>query len=403
MNALTHSKGLSNDAKFTLVLLKNNTFAVKTGWGRYVRSPNKNGSLVNQQTSYGLWEQFKFVKNNSYYHDTKEVFQKIKDYNLPKTTVNIPKKTVPANIVALNCDQNFKAGGKTKIDCVKSCMDFKEENACNFKTCYKICEECDDEQACGWMRKKEKLKCNFNANKQNLGSTREECTLQCSNIDLNCSETDCKNICDGCTNVSQCMWIEMDKKLADLNNNINVPSKPKLTTIPGDERIVLKWIVDNNGGSEITKFLVVIYETKNSNSKVSIPTLEKPENDTLDRYTYVIDENLKNGVAYTVSVIAVNKKGYSDVSNISIVKPFEFLGKEEKLSDSGELMLKTSSVLQTERDSIISNLINNIETGDSISVQENLEKIQELKSQIAQPEFNKEDFLKDRDIRIKFT
>ena len=42
-------------------------------------------------------EQFKFVKNNSYYHDTKEVFQKIKDYNLPKTTVNIPKKTVPAN------------------------------------------------------------------------------------------------------------------------------------------------------------------------------------------------------------------------------------------------------------------------------------------------------------------
>ena len=184
----------------------------------------------------------------------------------------------------------------------------------------------------------------------------------------------------------------MDKKLADLNNNINVPSKPKLTTIPGDERIVLKWIVDNNGGSEITKFLVVIYETKNSNSKVSIPTLEKPENDTLDRYTYVIDENLKNGVAYTVSVIAVNKKGYSDVSNISIVKPFEFLGKEEKLSDSGELMLKTSSVLQTERDSIISNLINNIETGDSISVQENLEKIQELKSQIAQPNLIKKTF-----------
>ena len=34
------------------------------------------------------------------------------------------------------------------------------------------------------------------------------------------------------------------------------------------------------------------------------------------------------------------KKGYSDVSNISIVKPFEFLGKEAKLSDSGELLLK---------------------------------------------------------------
>ena len=32
-------------------------------------------------------------------------------------------------------------------------MDFKEENACNFKTCYKICEECDDEQAwIGWKK-----------------------------------------------------------------------------------------------------------------------------------------------------------------------------------------------------------------------------------------------------------
>ena len=128
----------------------------------------------------------------------------------------------------------------------------------------------------------------------------------------------------------------------------------------------------------------------------------KPESDRLNRYTYVITDNLENGVAYTVSVIAINKKGYSDISNIEIVKPYEFLAADDKLSDSGEALLQASSVIQSERDSIIANLVSNIETGDNVSVKENLEKIQELKQQIVQPEFDKESFLRERDIRINF-
>ena len=131
--------------------------------------------------------------------------------------------------------------------------------------------------------------------------------------------------------------------------------------------------------------------------------IPKPESDRLNRYTYVITNNLENEVAYTVSVIAINKKGYSDISNIEIVKPYEFLSSDDKLSDSGEELLQASSVIQSERDSIIANLVSNIETGDNLSVQENLEQIQELKQQIVQPEFDKENFLRERDIRINFS
>ena len=53
--------------------------------------------------------------------------------------------------------------------------------------------------------------------------------------------------------------------------------------------------------------------------------IPKTESDRLNLSTYVITDNLENGVAYTVSVIAINKKGYSDISNVEIVKPYEFL------------------------------------------------------------------------------
>lgn len=371
--------------------------------------PNLNPSSVACSLSYKN-ELIFYTANNT---DKKCYFKTfdLKDINAPEPTLppvpELPPITTTASpqIVALNCDQNFKPGGTKKMDCIKQCMLFKDENGCNFDTCFKICDECTDGDKCAWMKKEEEkrvVKCAFSANSQNLGTTREECAVQCGEFDVNCSQTECKNLCNKCSNEEQCNWIKLDKELEALNDTINVPSKPQLTAIPGDRRIVLKWRVDNNGGSEITKFLVIIYKTNDSNSKMRFE-IPKPESDRLNRYTYVITDNLENEVAYTVSVIAINKKGYSDISNIEIVKPYEFLSADDKLSDSGETLLQASSVIQSERDSIIANLVSNIETGDNVSVQENLEKIQELKQQIVQPEFDKESFLRDRDIRINFT
>ena len=49
-------------------------------------------------------------------------------------------------------------------------------------------------------------------------------------------------------------------KLNNLKSNIRVPSKPFLRAISGDEQIVLKWEIENNGGSPISNVIVLVYE-----------------------------------------------------------------------------------------------------------------------------------------------
>ena len=179
-----------------------------------------------------------------------------------------------------------------------------------------------------------------------------------------------------------------------------MPSKPFLREISGDEKIVLKWEIENNGGSPITNVIVLVYEGNiiKNESKIVVSN-DEIDNDKLklNRFTYTLSGNIKNGTPYTISIVAENEKGYSDMSNVLVAKPYKFLVAESELSNSGETLQKTLATIQSERNTIIENIIDGIDTGNNIT--NNLEK---LKEQIGTPEFDSSNFLQDKNIKINF-
>ena len=183
--------------------------------------------------------------------------------------------------------------------------------------------------------------------------------LLCSNnINLSCSEQQCRNICNNCYSEA-CKW-NYSKKV---NNEKLRPSRSKIKGFSGDKFIKITWIKPESK-SELLKYYVIL-TTPTNNDFLQIYSFyderELPE--------YIV-KNLENGIPYGVSIISKNKIGVSDISNIETVIP----------SENSDLNDYSSS---NTYDNSLQNYIENTTEGVDLKIQKSMyEKqmiIQELK------------------------
>ena len=145
------------------------------------------------------------------------------------------------------------------------------------------------------------------------GNTLFECRQLCSNdTNLNCSDTQCNNICNNCYSEA-CKW-NYNKKI---NNNKLRPSKSKIKGFKGNKFVKITWIKPESK-SEIIKYYIVV-TTPTINDFIEIYSFYDPS----ELLEYMV-KNLENGIPYRVSVISKNKMGVSDISNIETIVPSEF-------------------------------------------------------------------------------
>ena len=153
--------------------------------------------------------------------------------------------------------------------------------------------------------------CNFKA----AGKTRMDCIKLCDNND-NCSSIDCQSICLDCKNPINCEWLGLDETVD--YREVSVPDAPEIRALAhGDGQIVLDWSAPNNNGSPIKNYAIIVNESFNKNKGITFRQLADTRCTSCE---YVIN-GLKNRVYYDVSVAAVNDIGISDFSNIESIAP----------------------------------------------------------------------------------
>jgi hypothetical protein len=143
----------------------------------------------------------------------------------------------------------------------------------------------------------------------------KDCMGTCNDIEK------CQNICVNCE-VEGKFWDMEEKKnkcpwITDIKQEIALPDAPQIRGFPGDSKILVEWKKPFDGGSEITNFIVLYYETFNKKLGVNVSISGK---NTTDICEYEI-KNLKNRTYYDVVVRATNSKGIGAVSNTITVAP----------------------------------------------------------------------------------
>lgn len=143
----------------------------------------------------------------------------------------------------------------------------------------------------------------------------KDCMRTCNNIEK------CQNICVNCE-VEGKFWDMEEKKkkcpwIQDIKQEKVLPNAPQIRGFPGDRKVLIEWKRPFDGGSEITNFIVLYYETFNKKSGVNVSISNK---NTTDICEYEI-KNLKNRTYYDIVVRAVNSKGIGPASNIVTVAP----------------------------------------------------------------------------------
>ena len=124
-----------------------------------------------------------------------------------------------------------------------------------------------------------------------------------------CSQNICKNTCSRCSNEETCPWVREAREFASDLKNVDFPSAPIVTGVPGDRKITLKWNISSTGGAKVDKFIFMVFKTGNHAEGMRVETaLNDVENVGGGFYTHTIS-SLENNVNYTVSVSAVNNRG----------------------------------------------------------------------------------------------
>lgn len=307
----------------------------------------------------------------------------------PTTTVGelYPPETIPPRV--LKC--NFNAYGETELGCVKTCLSNQNINNCDPETCINICEKCDDKSYCRWLQDKtqyqESQACQFDANVDNTTSTEFECINLCNQTgNENCSQNVCKNLCQRCSNEENCPWVREEREFSADIQNIDYPSAPIVTGIPGDKKITLKWTVNSTGGSPIEKFIFMIFKTKNHNEGMRVEVAHNNiENVSGEHYSHTI-ETLENNVNYTVSLAAVNKRGLSSMSKPLVLKPFIY--DEEVIINN---TLDTSNIIQMERDKLVEEIMKKIENKNYNNLSNEISEVSRIEESLKESRSKKTD------------
>ena len=302
------------------------------------------------------------------------------------------------------CETTFTATGKTESECLKICMDDNNEtNNCLFKKCYGICSDCKDIETCPWLKKMENNStrgCPFNANNSYF-ETKLDCKSKCKeNNESSCSENVCNNLCDRCTDFTKCIWLKDVIKNKKLLREISPPSKPKVTAVPFDKKIKIRWSIDDNGGSNITKILLIVFKNNDPTGGMRIEKIfqQDPNGGSQD---YLI-ENLENGLEYTITLCAANEiRGLGPLSNPIVLTPFKFVDAIiEPAIDSD----RQSEIIEIEKNKLIDRIKKNIQSQEFSTIKQDIQKVNQIQQALFS-ESNKEsddyiDFLSSKKLKV---
>lgn len=279
-------------------------------------------------------------------------------------------------------DCSFNPYGNKETECLKTCFENAEKINCDFQSCYNVCSKCEDPVRCKWLLDSEQnvinQACDFDANIDNIKDTTEvDCIKLCQrNENNNCSENVCKNLCSRCSNEETCSWIKTDREFAADIQNVDYPSPPIVTGVPGDKQITLSWNVNDNGGAPIEKFIFMAFKTNNHKEGMRVEVAHNNIENVNGRYYEHSIKELENDQNYTVSLAAVNKRGLSAMSKPLFIKPYKHnemlnIGEDEDFSN-------TNTIQIDKKDEIIESIVEKLRTGDLNNINEEMKEITEL-------------------------
>jgi hypothetical protein len=296
-----------------------------------------------------------------------------------------PPETPPR---LLNC--SFNAHGEKELGCVKTCLDNKNINNCDPMACINKCEKCEDMSLCRWLQDRtqyqESQSCQFDANIDNTTQTEYDCIQLCNQTEnVNCSQNVCKNLCQRCSNEENCPWVREEREYSADIQNIDYPSAPIVSGIPGDRKITLKWRVNSKGGSDIEKFIFMVFKTNDHNVGMRVEVAHNTVENNSGLYTHTIG-TLENNLNYTVSIAAVNKRGLSAMSKPLVLKPFVY--NEEVVVDN---TLNTSNIIQMERDRLVEEIMTKIENKNYNDLSNEIAEVSKIEESLQESRDKKTD------------
>ena len=154
------------------------------------------------------------------------------------------------------------------------------------------------------------------------GETIKQCYDKCVDTD-DCDLKYCQDVCNSCKDYNSCEWVVKPKPpiVKSPEPILRHPYSMKIKAVPFDGRITIQWKREDwmDGGSPITDYIVMVYETFNKADGTRISLVNEDVINS-QNCSYNI-EGLKNQVYYDVSIRAVNNIGLGDISNIETTSP----------------------------------------------------------------------------------
>ena len=135
--------------------------------------------------------------------------------------------------------------------------------------------------------------------------------------DISKCQKSCQIECHNCNDTDNCLWLK-EEDIKDIDNPYATePSPPNIRCIGLASKIKVDWVEPNDGGSKIESYMLIVYETGAKNRGIRFLQMTNGNNKNCE---YIVT-NLKNQIEYDIYVVAINKVGMSDLSNLGNATP----------------------------------------------------------------------------------
>jgi hypothetical protein len=144
-------------------------------------------------------------------------------------------------------------------------------------------------------------------------TSKTDCISKClGSNNKNCNSLRCQQLCLDCVDVENCPWITNDAV-----EESTIPDAPEIRLIADDRKIIVDWKKPYDGGSQITNYIVIVYEAFNKNNGIIVSEVNSPECLNCEHTI----TGLQNQKMYDVGVRAVNSRGLGYLSKIETIAP----------------------------------------------------------------------------------
>jgi len=209
----------------------------------------------------------------------------------------------------------YEPKGSNIIGCVDECLGENKfswgGDACSYKICKKLCDNCQDSTRCIWRDpKSNQKKCEY----QPWGPSEQACVDRCVSEDRTnwggdlCDKTECTKICEQCDNNS-CEWKKPQK---DEVFTLDMPPPQRIRVISGILSAKVQWYIKENKKYPNTNYLIYYFKSYKPFEGVTIKHVDKCSSNSCS----VLINQLDNEENYSFCVYALNSNGKGPKSNI---------------------------------------------------------------------------------------